>query len=703
MARACHAVPTEEAHRIMRVPTLLATLAWAGALAVVSSCEARPTPLADAAAAAARPPSFLTVSSPDGRNQISFALVDSGVPVYRVRRDGRDVIEASRMGFTFLHHPSLTAHLRLVDTTRATHDETWTQPWGEVTHIRDHHDELAVTVERASAPHLRMRIVFRAFDDGVAFRYELPAQPDLGPFEIMDEATEFTLAENDKAWWIPGDDPNRYELLYRSSPVSTLPVVKTPLTLESPTGLKLVLHEAALTDWASMTLEGTGTTRLKARLVPWADGVAVKDTTPAVSPWRTVQMADRVGDLLTSYLVLNLNEPSKIKDTSWIHPMKYDGIWWAMHIDTMTWSSGPRHGATTAHAKEYIDFAAAHHLGGFLVEGWNLGWDGDWQANAEKFSFTQPYPDYDLLAVAAYAKQKGLALIAHNETSMGVENYERQLEAAYTLYDSLGIKAVKTGYVGDKTRSGEPHHGQYMVRHWRKVVEAAARHHLMLDVHEPIKDTGIRRTWPNMMSREGARGQEYNAWSGDGGNPPEHTAILPFTRLLEAPMDFTPGIFALEDTRNPGLDRVRTTLAKQLAEYVVIYSPLQMAADLPEHYRNQPGFKFIEEVPVDWDTTFVPNGAIGDYITVVRKDRHSDDWYVGSLTDGNPRTLPLSLSFLDPGRRYVAEIYADGPKANWMDRPYDLVISSRPVDSTTTLELKLAPGGGQAIRIRPAG
>jgi len=398
-----------------------------------------------------------------------------------------------------------------------------------------------------------------------------------------------------------------------------------------------------------------------------------------------------------------LNEPSKIKDTSWIHPMKYDGIWWAMHIDTMTWSSGPRHGATTAHAKEYIDFAAAHHLGGFLVEGWNLGWDGDWQANAEKFSFTQPYPDYDLPAVAAYAKQKGVALIAHNETSMGVENYERQLEAAYTLYDSLGIKAVKTGYVGDKTRSGEPHHGQYMVRHWRKVVEAAARHHLMLDVHEPIKDTGIRRTWPNMMSREGARGQEYNAWSGDGGNPPEHTAILPFTRLLEAPMDFTPGIFALEDTRNPGLDRVRTTLAKQLAEYVVIYSPLQMAADLPEHYRNQPRFKFIEEVPVDWDTTFVPNGAIGDYITVVRKDRHSDDWYVGSLTDGNPRTLPLSLSFLDPGRRYVAEIYADGPKANWMDRPYDLVISSRPVDSTTTLELKLAPGGGQAIRIRPAG
>jgi alpha-glucosidase len=645
----------------------------------------------------------LVLASPDGRNEISFALVDSGVPTYRVRRDGRDVVRSSRMGFTQRGAASLAARLHVVDTTRASHDETWTQPWGEVARIRDHHRELVVTLEGEAPPHLRMRIVFRAFDDGVAFRYELPAQPGLHDFEIMDEATEFALAENDKAWWIQAQTPGRYEMLYTSGPVSTVTLAHTPLTLESPTGLKLAIHEAALTDWAAMTLRGTGTARLKAELVRWKDGVAVRGSTPAVSPWRTIQMADRAGDLVTSYMVLDLNEPSKIADTSWIRPMKYVGIWWGMHIDTMTWSSGPKHGATTANTRRYIDFAAQHGFGGVLVEGWNVGWDGDWSANGDKFSFTQPYPDYDLTGLAGYARQKGVTLIAHNETSMGVENYERQLDDAYSLYERLGIHAVKTGYVGDATRTGEPHHGQYMVRHWRKVVEAAARHHLMLDVHEPIKDTGIRRTWPNMMTREGARGQEYNAWSQDGGNPPEHTTILPFTRLLASPMDFTPGIFALEDSQLPGLARVRTTLAKQLALYVVIYSPLQMAADLPEHYRGQPGFQFIEDVPVDWETTLVPDGEIGDYITVVRKDRHSQDWYVGSITDEHARTLSLSLSFLDPGRRYVAEIYADGPEAGWMDRPYDLDIRRQDVDTSTTLRLELAAGGGEAIRIRPVG
>jgi alpha-glucosidase len=374
----------------------------------------------------------------------------------------------------------------------------------------------------------------------------------------------------------------------------------------------------------------------------------------------------------------------------------------------MTWGSGPKHGATTENARGYIDFAAENGFGGVLVEGWNVGWDGDWIANADRFSFTQPYPDYDLEAVAAYAKERGVELIAHNETSMGVENYERQLEDAFALYERLGIHAIKTGYVGDLTAEGHTHHGQYMVRHWRKVIEAAARHHIMVNVHEPIHDTGERRTYPNMMSREGARGQEYNAWGGEGGNPPEHETILFFTRMLAGPMDFTPGIFDIlissaEGTpRSPEASRVRTTLAKQLALYVVLYSPLQMAADLPKNYEGQPALQFIRNVPVDWERTKVLDGRIGDYVVVARQERGGADWYVGAITDEEARTLEVPLSFLPEGQRYVAEIYADGEGADWLSKPLAISISERPVDAETTLTLVLAPGGGQAIRIRPA-
>jgi alpha-glucosidase len=525
----------------------------------------------------------------------------------------------------------------------------------------------------------------------------------------MEELTEFYLADDARAWWIPADDGNRYELLYSSSPVSMLPTVHTPLTMEMRDGLHVVIHEANLVDYAGMNLTGSRDRKLRVSLPAWADGVKVRGRTPFETPWRTIQLADGAADLHPSVLGLNLNPPSVLGDTDWIEPMKYVGIWWGMHVGTMTWSSGPEHGATTETTQSYIDFAAENGFGGVLVEGWNLGWDGDWMANADLFSFTEPYPDYDLEGLAAYARERGVGLIGHNETSMGVENYERQLEDGFGLFNRLGIRAVKTGYVGDLTAEGHAHHGQYMVRHWRKVLEAAARHRIMVNVHEPIKDTGERRTYPNMMSREGARGQEYNAWAGDGGNPPEHETILFFTRMIAGPMDFTPGVFdiliASADgaPRPPEGARIRTTLAKQLALYVVIYSPLQMAADLPENYRDQPPFQFIRDVPVDWERTEVLEGRIGDYVVVARQERGGAEWYLGAITDEEARTLEIPLSFLTEGQSYLAEIYADGRGAHWLHNPLPVAISEQPVDAGTTLTLSLAPGGGQAIRIRPMG
>ena len=523
----------------------------------------------------------------------------------------------------------------------------------------------------------------------------------------MDELTEFNLANDGQAWWIPGYQPERYEYLFTKSPVNSLDTVHTPLTIESDKNLYLSIHEARLVDFPSMTLVQTEGNHLKTDLVPWADGDRVKTDGAFTSPWRTLQIAEKPGDLITSYLILNLNDENVLSDVSWIQPHKYLGIWWGMHIGTMTWGSGPRHGATTENTKRYIDFAAANGLGGVLVEGWNTGWDGDWIQNRNAFSFTETYPDYDLPALAAYASEKDVRIIVHNETSGGIRNYERQIDSAFALYQSLGLDAIKSGYVTDNTSEGHSHYSQVMVRHHRKVIEAAAKHRIMMNVHEPIHDTGERRTWPNMLSREGSRGQEYNAWAGDGGNPPEHETILFFTRMLSGPMDYTPGIFdlLLESAgrpRRPGEARVLTTLAKQLALYVVLYSPLQMAADLPENYEGKPAFQFIRDVAVDWDTTRVIDGRIGDYVVVSRRERGGAEWFLGAITDEHGRTFDVPLSFLPRGRRYVAEIYADGPKAHWLDNPLPVTISSRSVTSTTRLRIALAPGGGQAIRLRPA-
>jgi alpha-glucosidase len=487
--------------------------------------------------------------------------------------------------------------------------------------------------------------------------------------------------------------------------------VLTPLTLETGSGVYAVIHEADLVDYAGMNLAHTdfplGRT-LRASLARWNDGAAVKTRLPLATPWRTVQLADRAENLAPSTLGLRLNPPSRVADPGRFRPMKYNGIWWGMHLDAQTWGTGPRHGATTARARQYLDFAAANGMGGTLVEGWNVGWDGDWARNGALFSFTRPTPDFDLAAVAGYARSKGLTLIGHHETAGNVTNYERQLDSAMALYGRVGVTAVKTGYVSDTTDQGHAHQSQPMVRHHRRVIETAARYGIAVDAHEPIKDTGERRTWPNMMSREGARGQEYNAPWG-GGNPPEHETILFFTRLLAGPMDFTPGVVDVRLSRAPGgprapeASRPRTTVAKQLALYVVLYSPLQMAADLPENYAARPAaLRFIRDVAVDWDTTRVLAGRIGDYVAVARKTRGRDEWFVGAITDEQGRTLTVPLDFLPRGRRYVAEVYADGPGAHWRDNPDPVAATRRPVDAATRLAMVLAPGGGQAIRIRPA-
>jgi len=651
----------------------------------------------------------LTVASPDGKTQVSVG-VEGGVLRYSVRHNGANVVMPSRLGFAFRGAAPLADSLRIVGSQRATYDSTWTQPWGEVARVRDHHNELRVDVAETKATARRFTVAFRVFNDGLGFRYELPDQPAIADYEISDELTEFTLADNGSAWWIASNRPrlDRSEQLYSEGPVSTLDSVQTPLTMKLSTGLYVVIHEANLVDYPRMFLAGPrmeGRT-LRAALAPWVDGVKVRGHTPLVTPWRTIQIADRVEDLQPQVLTLNLNPPNKLGDPSWIVPQKYVGIWWGMHLNTMTWSSGPKHGATTANTRKYIDFAAANGFKGVLVEGWNIGWDGNWIENKNAFTFTKAYPDYDLPALAAYAKSKGVGLVAHNETSGGIENYERQLEDAYKLYQSLGIHAIKTGYVADTVGGGQSHYGQYAVRHHRKVIETAAKYGIMVDAHEPIHDTGERRTWPNMMSREGARGQEYNAWGAEGGNPPEHETILFFTRLLAGPMDFTPGIFDLllkstgEGARTPEQSRPRTTLAKQLALYVVLYSPLQMAADLPENYAGQPAFQFIKDVAVDWDTTRVIAGAIGDYVVVARRQKGAPTWFLGAITDENARTFTVPLDFLTPGKRYEAEVYADGAGANWRNNPLPVAISRKAVTSATKLGVALAPGGGQAIRIR---
>lgn len=664
----------------------------------------------------------IMVASPDGKIEAAFML-DDGKPYYSVNRQDNEIIKPSKLGFVFKDQQPLDGNFKIKEKEESSFDETWTQPWGEVKDIRNHYNELRVALQEATELQRQLTIVFRVFDDGLGFRFEFPEQKNLKDAVIMDENTEFHLTGDHLTWWIPGDW-DIYEHLYNTTQISSIDAiskrnhaalaqtyipenaVNTPVTMKTADGLYLSFHEANLTNYSGMTLKVDNENYiLTSELVGSADSTKVKVSTPFVTPWRTIQIAEKAGDLIESNLILNLNKPNKLPDISWIKPMKYIGIWWELHLGKNTWDmASGRHGATTQNAKRYIDFAAKNGIGGVLIEGWNTGWE-HWFGVEDRegaFDFVTPYPDYDLEEVANYAQQKDVNIIMHHETGAAPRFYEKQLDTAFALCQKYGIHAAKTGYVQKIIPKGEYHHGQWMVNHYRKVLEKAAEYKIMLNVHEPIKDTGIRRTYPNMMTREGARGQEWNAWSPDGGNPPEHTTIIPFTRLLAGPFDFTPGIFDLLYKGMEKENRVNTTLAKQLALYVIIYSPLQMAADLPENYEGQPAFKFIKDVPVDWEVTKVLHAQIGDYITIVRKDRQSNDWYLGSITDENGRTLKASLSFLDPDKKYVTEIYRDADDADWKTNPLAIDITQFLVDSNTKLELKLAPGGGQAIRFRPA-
>jgi len=646
------------------------------------------------------------IDSPGKVLTVELDTDPDGRPSYQVLRNGKLVIASSRLGFILADAPKFERNLVLGTPVTRSFDETWEQPWGERRSIRNHYNELRVTLTEKIAPGRSFGVVFRVYDDGIGFRYEFPDQPQLKEVKISEELTEFNIADQATAWWNDGFSWNREEYLYHRTPIEQVGIAQTPITLRTADGLHLSIHEAALMDYSGMNLVRTEGRRLRAALTPGSGSFAkVERAAPFNTPWRTLQVGARAGDLVESSLILNLNEPNKLGDVSWFKPMKYVGVWWEMHLDKKTWASGPKHGATTENVMRHIDFAAAHHLGGVLVEGWNIGWDGDWFGNGQDFDFSRPYPDYDLVKLAAYARSKGIHLIGHNETSANAAHYESQMEAAFTLYEKLGIDAIKTGYVSDAgqarviSRDGKVHYGwhegQDMVNHSQRVVDAAAKHHIAVDAHEPVKDTGLRRTYPNFVSREGARGMEYNAW-GNPGNPPEHEVNLVFTRLLAGPMDFTPGIFKMQT--KPG-SHVSTTLAKQLALYVTLYSPIQMAADLLDNYEANPApFKFIEDVAVDWDETRVLNGEVGDYVTIARKQRGAEDWFLGSITNEQSRTLQAKLDFLTPGKRYTAQIYRDAPDADWAKNPEAVVIEEREVGSTDTLTLKLAPGGGQAIR-----
>jgi alpha-glucosidase len=652
------------------------------------------------------------VRSPDGRTLVTVDVDRNGAPRYAVRHDGVVILAPAQLGLRFQSQPAFVEGFRISGSRIDEHDATWEQPWGERRFVRDRHRELLVQFESTQAPSRRFDLRVRVFDDGLGFRYEVPRQPGYDAVNITDELTEFRLDEKQvddiTAWWIPGRRWNRYEYLYNTTPLADVHMAHTPMTVRLPSGVHLSFHEAALVDYAAYVLDHRRPGTFRTSLTPWSDGIRVRTQTPFRTPWRTVQISPTAAGLLNSNLILNLNEPNVLGDVSWVEPGKYVGIWWAMHVKQRTWESGPRHGATTAETKRYIDFAAANGFDGVLVEGWNVGWDGDWFHNGKLFRFTEPYPDFDLQAVTDYARSKGVRLVGHHETSADVGNYEPQMPAAFALYESVGVRQVKTGYVadaGDVRRIDENgvevhewHDGQFQVGHHLRVLREAARHRISINTHEPVKDTGLRRTYPNWLSREGARGQEYNAW-GNPVNPPEHVAILPFTRMLSGPMDYTPGIVDLD-----GYDpkhRVPHTLAKELSLYVVLYSPVQMAADLPENYARRPdALQFIRDVPTDWDESIALAGEVGDFVAIARKQRGQPDWYVGALTDENARTLRLPLAFLEPGTQYVAEIYRDGPLADWQTRPYDMVVEQRRVTAADTLELALATSGGAAIRLR---
>lgn len=680
-----------------------------------------------------------TLKSPDGKLILSFNLTPEGEPVYSLSFLEKLVIETSRLGIKLEEDQGFVDGFSVVKVDSSAVNEVWKPVWGEVKEIRNNYKELTVTLSQESAKNRILIIRFRLFDDGLGFRYEFPEQAELQYFKIKDELTEFNLTGDHKAFWMPGDfDTNEYD--YSITPLTQVDAfrgklsgeiavksiiaenaVQTPLMMKSNDGLYINIHEAALVDYPAMNLLiDKNTLTLKAELVPDIFGIKAYLQAPCRTPWRTLIVSDKAEDIPSSKIILNLNEPSKLNDVSWIKPMKYVGIWWEMHIGTSTWNyadtknvkigmtdwsrlvQNGRHGATTENTKKYIDFAAEHGFGGVLIEGWNIGWEdwfGNWKENV--FDFTTCYPDFDLAGLEAYAAEKGIKLIMHHETSGSATNYERRMDEAYRFMKKHGYNAVKTGYVGKIIPRGEHHDGQWMVNHYVYVAEKTAEYKIMLDAHEPVRPTGLHRTYPNWLACEAGRGNEYNAWS--KGNKPEHETILPFTRLIGGPMDYTPGIFQIKlDHYSPGKkEQVHTTLAKQLALYVTIYSPLQMAADLPENYERFPdALKFIEDVAVDWDDTKIIEAEPGDYITIARKTKGKGEWFIGAITDEVSRTAIVPLYYLNPEKKYTATIYSDAPDASWDENPMAYRISNHIVTSKDNLKIKLAEGGGAAVSIK---
>ncbi|SQA93313.1 Retaining alpha-galactosidase precursor [Capnocytophaga ochracea] len=677
-------------------------------------------------------------SSPDGNVVLTFSLKADGTPSYKVTYKNKAVINESTLGFTLKKAKPLTQNFKVVDTKKSTFKETWKPVWGEESEILNHYNELLVQLQQEKT-HRKMNIRFRVYNEGVGFRYEFPSQKELTYFVIEEELSQFAMTGDHTAWWIPGDyDTQEYD--YTESKLSEIrglmkeavtenvsqfafsPTgVQTSLMMKTKDGLYINLHEAALVDYSLMNLNlDDKTFTFQSWLTPDAQGAKGYLQAPCHSPWRTIMVSDDARKILASRLILNLNEPCAIADTSWIKPVKYVGVWWEMITGKNSWSytndlpavdlntvdytktkPNGTHGATNEEVRKYIDFAAKHGFDQVLVEGWNIGWE-DWFGHKKDyvFDFITPYPDFDLKALNDYAHSKGVKLMMHHETSGSTRNYERHMKAAYELMNQYGYNSVKTGYVGDILPVGEHHYSQSTINHYLYVIKEAAKHKIMVNAHEAVRPTGLCRTYPNMIGNESARGTEYEAF---GGNKVFHTTILPFTRLQGGPMDYTPGIFETEIKYvNPNNNsQIRSTLARQLALYVTMYSPLQMAADLPENYeKHMDAFQFIKDVPVDWQKSVYLEAEPGRYITIARKDKHSNDWYVGCTAHEGGHTSELLLNFLDKGKKYEATIYADAKDANWKTNPKAYTITKQKVNAKTKLKLTAAQGGGFAISIK---
>jgi len=677
-------------------------------------------------------------TSPDGNVVLSFSLKADGTPTYKMTYKGKPVINESTLGFTLKKDEPLTNHFKVVSDSKSTFKETWKPVWGEEKEILNHYNELLVQLKQDKTNRL-MNIRFRVYNEGVGFRYEFPTQKELTYFVIAEENTQFAMTGDHTAWWIPGDyDTQEYD--YNESKLSEIrglmkqsmtdnvsqfvfsPTgVQTALMMKTKDGLYINLHEAALVDYALMNLNLDDKNFIfQSHLTPDAKGDKGYLYTPTKTPWRTVMVSDDARNILASRLILNLNDPCALADTSWIKPVKYIGVWWEMITGKSSWAytddlptikldevdytkvkPNGTHAANNDKVRHYIDFAAKHGFDQVLVEGWNVGWE-DWFGHRKDyvFDFVTPYPDFDIKALNDYAHAKGVKLMMHHETSGSTRNYERHMKAAYELMNKYGYNSVKSGYVGDILPIGEHHYSQSTINHYLYAIKEAAKHKIMLNAHEAVRPTGLCRTYPNLIGNESARGTEYEAF---GGNKPFHTTILPFTRLQGGPMDYTPGIFETEVKNvNPNnTSQVRSTLAKQLALYVTMYSPLQMAADLPENYeRFADAFQFIKDVPVDWQESVYLEAEPGRYITVARKDKHSDNWYIGNTSNENGHTSELLLNFLDKNKKYEATIYADAKNADWQTNPKAYTITKQKVNAKTKLKLTAAKGGGYAISIK---